>query len=91
MKYCAAFTPTQALDQLQQAFNDVQHTLCALKLFLNTSKGKCIFSKAKSKSANHPSVSSFQGSEIKLVSHDRYLGILVEDALSFVPCVQQLT
>lgn len=41
--YCAASIATEALNQRQKAFNDVQHTLCTLKQVLNANKKLEIF------------------------------------------------
>jgi len=80
--YCSAATLNQALCQLQLAFDTVQFTLFDLKLML--------FSNAKSKLQNLPSITTSQGFEIETVSQYKYLGILIDDSLSFKPHIQQL-
>ena len=46
--YCCASSLTKAFQNLQTAFYTVQHTLCQLKLILNTDKTKpMVFSKAR--------------------------------------------
>lgn len=89
--YCSASTPNQALCQLQLAFDTVQRTLFDLKLVLNDDKTKLmLFSNAKSKSRNLLPITTSQGSEIESVSQFKYLGILIDDSLSFKPHIQQL-
>lgn len=89
--YCSASTPNQALCQLQLAFDTVQRTLFDLKLVLNDDKTKLmLFSNAKSMSRNLLPITTSQGSEIESVSQFKYLGILIDDSLSFKPHIQHL-
>lgn len=90
--YSSASTPNQALSQLQFAFDIVQRNLFELKLVLNVDKTKfMLFSKSKPISKNNLlPITTSQGSEIEFVSQYRYLGILIDDALSFGPHVEQL-
>ena len=87
--YCSSPTQHQALCHLQDAFNTVQVTFRDLKLFLNPRKTKLImFSNAKPQDL--PSIIMYQGDVIKLVSSYKYLGFLIDDALSFKLHIQQL-
>ena len=89
--YCSASTPNQALCKLQIAFNTVQHNLYDLKLVLNAEKTTLmLFTKAKSKPSDLPPITTLQGSVIESVSQYKYLGIIIDDALSFKPHIQQL-
>ena len=89
--YCCASTLVQAIDLLQNAFNVVQDTLFQLKLVLNIDKTKLmLFSNSRSRSQNIPSVVTLEGSEIEVVDSYKYLGILIDDSLTFQPHVQYL-
>ena len=91
MIYCSASTPNQALCKLQIAFNTVQRNLYDLKLVLNAEKTKLmLFTKAKSKPSDLPPITTLQGSVIESVSQYKYLGIIIDDALSLKPHIQQL-
>jgi hypothetical protein len=69
----------------------VQRNLYDLKLVLNAEKTKLmLFTKAKSKPSDLPPITTLQGSVIESVSQYKYLGIIIDDALSFKPHVQQL-
>lgn len=88
--YCSASIPNQALCQLQTAFNTVQRNPCDLKLVLNADKTKLmLFTKAKSKPSDLPPITTLQGSVIESVSQYKYLGIIIDDSLSFKPHIQQ--
>lgn len=66
-------------------------TLYDLKLVLNANKTKfMLFSNSKSKSPNLPPIVTRQGSEIEQVNQYKYLGILIDDSLSFKPHIQNL-
>ncbi len=88
--YCSAPTADQALSQLQLDFNTLQQNLYDLKLVLNAEKTKgMLFSNLKSKS-NLPSILTSTGTKIECVSKYRYLGILIDESLSFTFHIQQL-
>ncbi len=88
--YCSAPTADQALSQLQLDFNTLQQNLYDLKLVLNAEKTKgMLFSNLKSKS-NLPSILTSMGTKIECVSKYRYLGILIDESLSFTFHIQQL-
>lgn len=89
--YCSASTPKQALCQVQNAFNIVQSNMCDLKLVLNAAKTKLMmFSKAKPKVLNLPPIPTLQGTEIESVLQYKYLGILIDNSLSFKPHIVEL-
>ena len=67
--YCCASSLTKAFQNLQTAFYTVQHTLCQLKLILNTDKTKLmVFSKARNRSLNLSPNTTCQGNEIETVT-----------------------
>ena len=89
--YCCASSLTKAFQKLQTAFYSVQHTLCQLKLILNTDKTKLmVFSNGRNRPLNL-SPTTCQGKEIEVVTSYKYLGILIDDGLSFKLHIQQLT
>ena len=89
--YTSASSPVQALAQLQFAFNAMQQGFYDLKLVLNADKTKVmLFSNSKSKLSSLPSVITAQGSQIELVSSYKYLGVVIDDSLSFSAHIQQL-
>ena len=92
--YSLAPTPEGALSQLQLAFNTVQEHLYDLKLVLNADRTKVMLSNTlsntKTKPKNHPSILSSHGLKIECVSNHWYLGILIDDSLSFANHIQQL-
>ena len=83
--YCCVSTLVQAIDLLQNAFNVVQDTLFQLKLVLNTDTKLMLFSNSRSRPQNIPSVVTLEGSEIEVVDSYKYLGILIDDPLTFQP------
>lgn len=67
--YCCASSLTKSFQNLQTAFNTVQHTLCQLKLILNTDKTKLmVFSKARNRPLNLSPITACQGKEIEVVA-----------------------
>ncbi|CDQ98175.1 unnamed protein product [Oncorhynchus mykiss] len=67
--YRCASSLTKAFQNLQTAFYTVQHTLCQLKLILNTAKTKLmVFSNARNRPLNLSSISTCQGKEIEVVT-----------------------
>ena len=82
--YCFGSTLNQAFDCLQTAFTLLENQLIDLKLVLNVSKTKLmLFSNGRKVSDPPPSLFSSQGNQIELVTHYKYLGILIDDRLSF--------
>ena len=82
----------QNFQNMQTAFHTVQHTLCQLKLILNTDKTKLmLFSNARNRPLNLSPITTCQGKEIEVVTSYTYLGILIDDGLSFKLHIQQFT
>lgn len=82
--YCEAATLHQAFSYLQSAFNLVQIQLYQLKLVLNVEKTKImLYSKSKKSLDSFPSIFTIHGEQIKQVKLYKYLGILIDDQLSF--------
>lgn len=89
--YCCAATLAEAFQNLQLAFDMVQNTLCQLKLVLNSDKAKLmVFTKSRKRPLNLPSIVTHQDKEIELVPSYKYLGILIDDSLTFKPHIQHL-
>lgn len=89
--YCCGPTLVKALGHLQTAFNLVERQLIELKLVLNVSKTKSmIFSNGKKVHEPLPNVLSLQGYAIDVVHSFKYLGVLIDDQLSFKPHLQNL-
>ena len=89
--YCSGSTLGQAITNLQSAFNILQHNLATLKLVLNSNKTKVMtFTKGKSSKNNVPTICTLSGTEIEEVSHYKYLGIIIDQSLSFTLHVQGL-
>ena len=76
---------------LQNAFIVFQNTLLQLKLVLNADKTKCVlFTNSRNGPLNIASVVTLEGSEIQFVNSYKYLGILIDDSLTFKPHVLYL-
>ncbi len=89
--YSSASTLDQAVSHLQSDFDAVQHTLSNLKLVLNAEKSKLMmFTKSKSAHSNSCSIATLQGLKIEVVSKYKYLGVLIDDSLSFGLHIQYL-
>ena len=71
---------TKAFQNLQTAFYTIQHTLCQLKLILNTDRTKLmVVSNARNRPLNLSPITTCQGKEIEVVTSCKYLGILIDD------------
>ena len=82
--YCSADTMTLAVNNLQIAFNVLQRELFDLKLVLNAEKTKyMLFTRAKSIDLNNFKISTCTGTQIERVQHYKYLGIHIDDKLTF--------
>lgn len=89
--YSCGSTLVQAIDSLQKAFSTIQHSLLQLKLVLNADKSKLmLFSKSRNLAQIIPSVTTLEGNKIELVHTYKYLGILIDDSLTFKPHVENL-
>lgn len=72
-----------AMDSLQTAFNLLQMSLVNLKLVLNSKKTKCmIFSHSRS-SPTDRTVLTLDGTQLERVSSYKYLGIWIDDKMTF--------
>lgn len=89
--YSLAKTLSACVSTLQNAFNKVQNMFLQLDLTLNANKSKLmLFSKAKSNLHISPPIVTLQGAEIERVKSFKYLGILIDDSLSFKGHVEHL-
>ena len=90
--YCTADSVHQALRNLQQAFNTVQDELCSLKLVLNATKTKfMLFTRAKNVDYNSLHINAVNGDSIERVAQYKYLGIWLDEKLSFKFHIADLT
>ena len=81
-----SFAPSveQALNNLQDDFCIIQRTLSNLKLVLNPGKSKyMIFTKRRTVDLNKFTLNTEDGSPLERVSCYKYLGIWLDDKLSF--------
>lgn len=89
--YCSTSSLVQALEYLQIAFIEVQNVLMQLKLVLNGDKTKLmLFTKSRTRSQSLPPIVTMGGSEIEVVNSYKYLGLLIDDSLTFKPHVLYL-
>uniref|UniRef100_A0A669C6E9 ribonuclease H n=1 Tax=Oreochromis niloticus TaxID=8128 RepID=A0A669C6E9_ORENI len=89
--YCSSPSVAQSLQFLQSAFDDVQSHLTQLKLVLNPEKSKfMLFSNGKELLATSPKIKTIQGTEIEMVTSYKYLGIIIDQNLSFKTHIQKL-
>ncbi len=89
--YCSASSGKQALYKLQSAFDVIQSRIYNLKLVLNVDKTKyMLFSGSKKFDKNVSSLQTLQGTVIESVKEYKYLGIIVDNALSFSSHITQL-
>ena len=89
--YCCTATLEKAIEDLKNAFIVVQNTLLLLKLILNADKTKrLLLTNSRSRPQNIPTVVMLEGGEIEIVSSYEYLGILIDDSLTFKPHVLNL-
>ncbi len=89
--YCSASSGKQALYKLQSAFDVIQSRIYNLKLVLNVDKTKyMLFSGSTKFNKNVSSLQTLQGTVIESVKEYKYLGIIVDDALSFSSHITQL-
>lgn len=89
--YCFGSSPAKAVESLQKAFDVVQRTLMQLKLVLNADKTKLmLFRNTKKVSQAPPPVFTLTGSVIEVVHSYKYLGIWLDDALTFKPHIDNL-
>lgn len=89
--YSIAPTADQALMQLESDFRILQGSLLQLKLVLNAKKTNVMFfSRSKLSVRNTFVITSLDGTQIKQVSAYKYLGVWLDDRLSFKKHVTEL-
>uniref|UniRef100_A0A3B3HBJ0 ribonuclease H n=1 Tax=Oryzias latipes TaxID=8090 RepID=A0A3B3HBJ0_ORYLA len=89
--YCFGRTPAKAVESLQKAFDNVQLTLLQLKLVLNAEKSKFMFfSNAKKVPEDLPKILTLHGDAIEQVHEYKYLGVLLDDSLTFKPHIENV-
>ncbi|KAI4830607.1 hypothetical protein KUCAC02_002226 [Chaenocephalus aceratus] len=82
--YCAGPTIQEAVVKLQAVFNTIQTQLFELKLLLNVDKTKVmLFSKVKKTPEPVLDIVTTQGTKLEVVACYKYLGIWLDDCLSF--------
>ena len=82
--YCISDSPLAATAKLQLGFNLLQHALAELKLVLNSGKTKfMLFSRARNIDHSSLHISTVDGSSIERVTEYKYLGIWLDEQLSF--------
>lgn len=77
-------------EHLQSALNTVQSQLFHFKLGLNADKTEGMFSDKKKVPADLPSIKSTQGTPIEFVASYKYLGIFIDENLSFMSHIEHL-
>lgn len=81
--YTMAPSLNQALEFLQDAFQTLQHSLLKLKLVLNSEKTKFMtFTRSRS-NVVVPTISTLDGTFLERVTSYKYLGIWLDDKMSF--------
>uniref|UniRef100_A0A8C5N2E5 Reverse transcriptase domain-containing protein n=1 Tax=Gouania willdenowi TaxID=441366 RepID=A0A8C5N2E5_GOUWI len=89
--YCFGSSLEQAVNSLQKAFVSVQHSLINLKLVLNAEKTKLmLFSNHKKVPQAPPVVSTLEGNVIEVVHEYKYLGVVIDDSLTFKLFIDKL-
>ena len=82
--YCMADSVQLATENLQLSFIALQNALHQLKLVLNSNKTKfMIFSRAKNVDYNSLQISSLNGTQISRVTEYKYLGLWIDEKLTF--------
>jgi len=82
--YCAGPSINEAVVKLQAVFNIIQAQLSELKLLLNVDKTKVmLFSKAKNTPETALDIVTTQGIQLEVVACYKYLGIWLDDCLTF--------
>ena len=90
--YCVADSVQLATENLQLAFNLLQNSLRELKLVLNADKTKfMLFSRAREIDFNSLRIITSSGCNIDRVTEYKYLGIWLDDKLTFKHHVDNLT
>ena len=90
--YTAGPSPDMVLTSLQNSFNTVQQAFSSLNLLLNTKKTKVMWFGRKG-SATPPighNITSLEGTTLEQVTEYKYLGIWLDNTLSFLPHINKL-
>lgn len=82
--YSSAASTAQVIEELQTAFQLFQSTLKGLKLALNAHKTKFMILSAHLQSFDNPRISISDGTLIERMSSYKYLGIWIDEKLSFI-------
>ena len=90
--YCIAVSVELAIERLQLAFDTIQAALANLKLVLNTDKTKfMVFTRARKDDTVQQDIFTKNKSIIERVSEYKYLGIWLDDKLTFKYHIDVLT
>ena len=82
--YCIADSTQLAIENFQLSFIVLQKALINLKLVLNAGKTKCmLFSRARNASTDNLHLSTLSGSCIERVTEYKYLGVWLDEKLTF--------
>ena len=82
--YCIAYSLELAVERLQLAFNILQTVLAQLKLVLNASKTKfMVFTRSLNVDYSNLCIKTVKEAQIERVSKYKYLGIWLDDKLTF--------
>ena len=79
-----------AIDLLQSAFNQIQSSLIQLKLVLDAKKTKCMIITRSRVSITHYTISTLVGTHLERVTSYRYLGIWLNDKLTYTVHINSL-
>ena len=89
--YCISDSVQQSVQNLQSSFNTLQNCLVDLRLVLNTEKTKYMcFSRARITHFNDLIIHTNNGSHIERVTEYKYLGIWIDEKLSFTFHIKNL-
>lgn len=88
--YCSAGDAQSAITTLQQSFNDLQNEFRKHKLLLNANKSKYMIFRSDRNVDDGLVLSSLDGTNIKKVKKYKYLGLWIDEGLSFTHHVTTL-
>uniref|UniRef100_A0A3B3DM95 Reverse transcriptase domain-containing protein n=2 Tax=Oryzias melastigma TaxID=30732 RepID=A0A3B3DM95_ORYME len=88
--YCCGSSLLQVIETLQKAFVAVQNSLLQLKLVLNADKSKLMLFSNKKVPDDLPVVTTLEGEVIEVVEEYKYLGVLIDNSLTFKPFMENL-
>ena len=89
--YCRSKSVERVFQHLQSSFDCIQSQLLRLGLTLNADKTKgMLFSNRKKVPSPLPKIFTKQGQSIELVSSYKYLGIHIDDSLTFTEHIESL-